>query len=319
MITIDKPDFYPDVPELEYHSDPIGPAPSLSSSIAKVLLDQSPRHAWFQHPRLRPDFDPADKEPTRAMDRGSAAHAWLLQSGSLVRRIHADDYRTKDAKAARDAARAAGEIPLLTDDYDSVEKMVAAGIEQIMDIPDLRPMLDPAGRSELTGVWQERDVWCRMRIDRMPDAALTEVFPRVFDLKTSGLSVHPDDFQRHMFDMGYDVSAAFYTRGIRKLLPHIRDLEFVFVAIEQDAPYGLSAMSFGGQALEEAAMKVDLAIETWRHCITTNRWPMYGAGISRIDPPAWRSMAHEMRAMAMRTRLDQWQRPHDSQKKDEAA
>jgi hypothetical protein len=315
---IDKPGLYPDIPEADYHADPVAPAPSLSSSIAKVLVDQSPRHAWYQHPRLRPDFDRADKEPTRAMDKGSAAHAWLLQSGTMVRRISADDYRTNAAKAARDAARLAGEIPLLTDDYDAVEKMVAAGIEQIMDIPDLRPMLE-AGRSEVTGVWQERDVWCRLRVDRLPESMFSEPFPTCFDLKTSGLSVHPDDFQRHMFDMGYDVSAAFYTRGIRKLLPHIRDLEFVFVAIEQDPPYGLSAMKFGGQAFEEAATKVDLAIETWRHCITTNRWPMYGAGISSIDPPAWRSMAHEMRAMALRTRLDQWQRPHDSQKKDQAA
>jgi hypothetical protein len=313
MITIDKPGLYDDVPEARYHEDPVGPAPSLSSSIAKVLIDQSPRHAWHQHPRLRPDFDSADKEPTRAMDKGSAAHAWLLQSGTMVRRISADDYRTNAAKAARDAARLAGEIPLLTDDYDAVEKMVAAGIEQIMDIPDLRPMLE-AGRSEVTGVWQERDVWCRLRVDRIPEAAFSEPFPRVYDLKTSGLSVHPDDFQRHMFDMGYDVSAAFYTRGLRKLLPHIRDLEFVFVAIEQDAPYGLSAMKFGGQAFEEAATKVDLAIETWRHCIATKRWPMYGAGISSIDPPAWRSMAAEMRAMTLRDRLTKWQAPNTGEK-----
>jgi hypothetical protein len=313
MITIDKPGLYDDVPEARYHEDPVGPAPSLSSSIAKVLVDQSPRHAWYKHPRLNPAFDPGDEKYSAAKAKGSVAHTLLLGTGAKVCVVDADNFLTKSAKAARDEAMAAGETPIIRHEYEAVVEMVAAAREQIMDIPDLRPMLE-AGRSEVTGVWQERDVWCRLRVDRMPEAAFSEPFPRVYDLKTSGLSVHPDDFQRHMFDMGYDVSAAFYTRGLRKLLPHIRDLEFVFVAIEQDAPYGLSAMKFGGQAFEEAATKVDLAIETWRHCITTNRWPMYGAGISSIDPPAWRSMAAEMRAMTLRDRLTKWQAPNTGEK-----
>lgn len=318
MITIDKPGLFGDVPEARYHQDPIGPAPSLSSSIAKVLIDQSPAHARWAHPRLNPDFDRGDEKYNAARAKGSAAHRLLLGAGAEIAVIDYDNFLKKDAQLERDAAIAAGETPLTRIAYEEVLAMVDAARTQIEQIPDLHGLLGD-GQSEVTGVWQERDVWCRMRIDKLPTEALTEPFPRFYDLKTTGLSAHPDDYQRHMFDMGYDVSAAFYTRGLQRLLPHIRQVEMVFVAIEQEPPYGVSAMSFGGQAIEEAAMKVDLAIETWRHCIGTNRWPMYGAGISRIDPPAWRSMAHEMRAMAMRTRLDQWQRPHDSQKKDEAA
>ena len=41
-----------DMPEADYHKDP-SPTPSLSSSIAKLLVNESPYHAYRQHPRLR--------------------------------------------------------------------------------------------------------------------------------------------------------------------------------------------------------------------------------------------------------------------------
>lgn len=315
MITIDKPGLYDDVPETCYHEDPVGPAPSLSSSIAKVLIDQSPAHARHAHPRLNPAFDRGDEKYNAARAKGSAAHRLLLGTGAEIAVIDYDDFKKKDAQHERDAAMAAGETPLTRIAYEQVLEMVDAARAQIEQIPDLHGLLAP-GRSEVTGVWQERDVWCRMRIDRLPDEALTEPFPTFFDVKTSGLSVHPDDYQKHMFSMGYDISDAFYKRGLLKLLPHIRQVRQVFVAIEQDAPYGVSAMMFGGQAVEEAERRVDLAIETWRACMAMNRWPMYGAGISQIDPPAWRSIGSELRVMSMQDRLAKWQAP---QKKDEAA
>ena len=40
-----------DIPPREYHADPC-PAPSLSRSIAKLLVERSPAHAYAAHPRL---------------------------------------------------------------------------------------------------------------------------------------------------------------------------------------------------------------------------------------------------------------------------
>ena len=39
----------------QYHADPCVTA-SLSSSIAKILIEQSPMHAWMAHPRLNLKF-----------------------------------------------------------------------------------------------------------------------------------------------------------------------------------------------------------------------------------------------------------------------
>ncbi|MBK8009562.1 MAG: hypothetical protein IPK23_14905 [Rhizobiales bacterium] len=49
---ITKPGIY-QMPAPDYFADPC-PAPSLNQSLAKVLLDQSPLHAFYEHPRLCP-------------------------------------------------------------------------------------------------------------------------------------------------------------------------------------------------------------------------------------------------------------------------
>jgi hypothetical protein len=53
----------------EYHRDP-APAPSLSSTLARVLLNQSPLHAWTASPRLNPMWEPKD---SATFDIGRAA------------------------------------------------------------------------------------------------------------------------------------------------------------------------------------------------------------------------------------------------------
>ena len=55
MFKIEKPGLYLDVPVDDYFADPL-PAPSLTQSIAKIILDHSPLHAWHAHPRLNPNF-----------------------------------------------------------------------------------------------------------------------------------------------------------------------------------------------------------------------------------------------------------------------
>jgi hypothetical protein len=46
----------------DYFSDKLSPVPSLNSSIAKLLITRSPKHAWMQHPRLNPNYKPEVKE-----------------------------------------------------------------------------------------------------------------------------------------------------------------------------------------------------------------------------------------------------------------
>ena len=47
-----------------YHADPAD-APSLSASIAKILIAETPLHAWTAHPKLNPNFVREEKDPPR--------------------------------------------------------------------------------------------------------------------------------------------------------------------------------------------------------------------------------------------------------------
>ena len=78
---ITDPGLY-DMPEADYHADPC-PEPSLSSTLARLMVNRSPRHAWTASPRLNPDHEPVNKE---TFDVGRAAHAVLLGRGAPIAR-----------------------------------------------------------------------------------------------------------------------------------------------------------------------------------------------------------------------------------------
>ena len=109
----------------EYHADPC-PEPSLSSSIARLILSHSPLHAWTEHPRLNPNYKP---EESTKFDRGSAAHALLLEGEDRMAVIPFKDYRKDAAQEARDNARLAGKFPVLEADYPSILQMREAYAE----------------------------------------------------------------------------------------------------------------------------------------------------------------------------------------------
>ncbi len=279
MTAITGPGVY-DIPAAAYHADP-APEPSLSASIAKVLIGRTPRHAWMKHPRLNPGFV---NEHKTEFDIGTAAHALLLEGESGVAVVDADSYRTKAAREMRDAAYAAGKTPLLPHQLVDVEAMVAAARVQLAahEVGDV--FTD--GQPEMSLVWQEGGIWCRCRLDWLPEAG------RVFyDYKTT-TSANPDAWQRRLFDLGYDVQAAFYLRGIHEVLG-IEAAEFRFVVQEKAPPYALSVVALTPGALALGEAKVHRAIEIWRDCLRADRWPGYPADICYVDAPAWEEVRWE--------------------------
>src|SRR4051812_46738879 len=100
MFKITAPGIYLDVAANDYHADPC-PAPSLTQSVAKILLAKSPLHAWHAHPRLNPDYQHNDDTK---FDVGNIAHKMLLGRGKQIEVLEFDDWRTKAAKEAREKA-----------------------------------------------------------------------------------------------------------------------------------------------------------------------------------------------------------------------
>jgi hypothetical protein len=276
---------YPSVPAADYHADNTAEGPTLSASIANILLTSSPRHAWTKHPRLNPDFVATADEK---FDVGTICHSLLLEGPSAVEIIDAPDYRTKWAQEARELARSHGRVPLLGKQYDNVKSMVAAVAAQIERLElDPRPLTD--GAPEQTMVWDEQGVMCRARIDWLHTNG------DVCDLKTtSRLAVGWD--RGPLFDHGCDVQAALYSRGLVTLTG--RAPGWTWLVVETSPPYGLIPYKLSAPVLAIGDAKVNMALAIWRECLERDEWPLYPPTAVEAELPPWiesRWLAREAR------------------------
>lgn len=279
---IDKPGIY-DLPEPDYRADPC-PQPSLSAGVAHTLIERTPRHAWLEHPRLNPDWQPEQKT---AFNLGKAAHAWLCEGEQRFVVIEADDWRGKAAKEAREAAYAAGKTPLLEADRDRVLAMVRAARAQLKHTEDAANAFVPgAGVPERTVIAEMGGVWCRCRPDWLPLPSQIRHHCLVFDYKTTSSSANPEDWGRGpLFDHGNDIRAAFYTRAIAAVTG--AEVHYQFVVQETEPPYALSVIALAGDAMEIGRRKAERAIEIWRRCLERNWWPGYPRLTAYVSPPVW--------------------------------
>jgi len=260
-----------------YHADPCE-QPSLSASIAHLLVNQTPLHAWSAHPRLNPGFA---REEKAQFDLGTVAHSLILEGNDdKVRVLDFPDWRKKDAQEERDAARRKGMIPLLEKDWIRVQAMVA-GVRLQLEARDDDPPLFSNGQAEQTLVWEERGVWCRARLDWLHDD-----FSAIDDLKTTGGSANPPEWSKKtLWSIGADVQVAFYLRGIQRLTG--RRPFFRYAVIEAQQPHALSVVSLDESALALGRSKVDHAIKTWRECLKTNHWPGYPQPVYFAESTSW--------------------------------
>ena len=273
------PGFHDDISADTYHADPC-PAPSLSASLAHILLSQSPRHAWTAHPRLNPAFE---RETDTRFDLGTAVHALLLEGEHVFEMVNADDWRTKAAQEARDRIRAAGKIPLLVEQAEAVGQMAKAARMQLAAFDPPVPFTE--GRPEETLIWQEDNgIWCRARLDWI---ARDE--SRIEDYKTTSGSAQPDAWTRGpLFANGYAIQAAFYARGVTRLAGRrAPEPDFRFVVQETFPPYALSVIGLGPDVWHFATKQVQWAIKLWGECLETNVWPAYPVAVCSAQLPPW--------------------------------
>jgi hypothetical protein len=257
-----------------YHADP-APTPSLSSSIAKILINQSPSHAWLAHPRLNPDFK---RDVDSRFDLGSAAHAMLLErDASKIVRVQADDWRTKAAKEARDAAQANGQHAVLERQYADIVAMCTAAQDYLLDT-ELGDIL-ATGTAEQSVLWQEGAMWCRARPD------LLSADRRIcLDYKSTA-SAAPDFIAKQIGRMGYDLQSSLYSLGISTVTG--AEPSFVFLFQEICQPYSCSLVSLSNAYKSVGEAKAKRALSIWERCMTTNNWPGYSNKILYVEPSPW--------------------------------
>lgn len=265
------------IPLADYINDPVV-EPSLNASIANCLLTATPAHAFKAHPRLSPQ---QEREESSRLDLGTIAHALLLEDDdSRVVAIEADDWKKKDTREQRDAARAEGKLPILKADYDTVLEMVKAAETYIYASEVAADF--KAAIPEQTLIWQEADIWLRCR----PDKA-TPDWRVVFDYKTCAGTAHPAVWAKSsMVRYGYDLQAAINLRGV-KALKLAKKTTFIFLVQEMEPPYALSIVSLAPSWITLADDKLRVAMSLWKGCTRKNEWPGYPSRVAYVDAPAY--------------------------------
>jgi len=240
-----------DLEESTYHAHS-----ALSSTQARLLLDSPARYHYAQtHPQTH----------KAAFDVGHAVHSRVLGVGSPVEVLHFDSYRTKAAQDARDAAYAAGLVPMLAKDMGPIDGMA----EAVLAHKDARAILEA-----LPG----REVSIFADIDGVPTRARFDIYGDHdgADVKTA-LDASPDGFNRAVDAHGLHVQEAWY-RAAHRAVTGTELQSFGFLVVEKTAPYLVGVYDLDIMWRDIGREQAEKARERWLRCTETGEWPGYASG-----------------------------------------
>lgn len=287
-VIITEPGIY-DIPEADYHRDPV-PGGSLSASTAKRLLADGGPARW-RHQADHPE------PPSKEMELGTVAHKIVFGVGAPVEVIAAENWRGKKASDDAEAARKRGAVPLLAKEMEVVHAMAGA----LRRHPVAAAILSPErGRPEMSAFWVDgrSGLWCRCRFDLLPRNRPGRVAV-IGDYKTTK-DASPRGFAKSVADFGYHVQGAQYVRAWRAI--YGTDAAFALVAQEKTPPYLVGVYQLDAEALAIGAEAMDRAMEVWRDCREAEAagaegaWPGYSQEIETISLPRWSRAREEFYA-----------------------
>lgn len=254
-------------------------APGIRRS-ALWKLTKSPAHfKWeLEHP----------PEPTAALIFGTAAHCAVL-TPELFKEQYAVidcDLRTKEGKAAKQAAPEAGKVLLSKDDFDRINGIC----EAVRSNRYMMRLLD--GPHETPYFWTD-DITgeqCKCRLDAETDIGGQHY---IVDFKTCA-DASTDQFMRDALRMGYHVQAAMYTEG-KRLATGVESV-FVFVAVEKEHPYCINILQCDDAFMLHGMDEYRYLLGLYHKCCVENRYPDYtgfDGEINSLELPAWLRKAVE--------------------------
>ena len=242
------PGVYDGVSSEDYHADP-----AIGSTSLKLIAQPGGPAKW--------KYLQANPEHKDAYDLGTIVHSITLeQDDSQVQVIDAPDWRTKDARAAKEEARAARKIPLLAKDWEKARAMRDA------------IMADPIGKAAFTGHRAEASVFHDdngLMVKARPDAWHPGL---LVDLKTC-LSAEHGKFGRTVLDLGYYQSNALYVDVVKAATGE--DCKFGFFNVEKEPPYLVSWVELDDEYIDYGRRMNERAKRIYRECLEADTWPGY--------------------------------------------
>lgn len=244
-----------------------------ASGIKKLVPPSTPAH-------FKAAIGVEEHKP--AFDFGKAAHARVLGEGDDITVVEADNWTTKAARDARDAAYEAGRVPILARDNAVIDAMAAS-----LEAHPVAPLLFATGKPEVSAFWTdpETGVKCRARFDWLPEPVEGRrlIVP---DLKTAACAA-PSEFSKAAARFGYYIQQEHYRDALIRLDVD-PDPAFLFVVIEKEPPYLVTVAQFArSEDVRLARAAVDRARRLYAECLATDTWPGYGDGIADLALPNW--------------------------------
>ena len=268
-----------DIPEDLYRLDPVKGG-SLSYSGAKKLLAEGGPEL-YAYEREHPP------EPSKEMELGTAAHKLVLGVGQELREVKEKDWTTNRAKQARDEAREAGKLPLLTKELVTVKAMAA----RLREHERASQLLAQPGRPEVSAFWIDPayETWWRCRWDYMPEPD-PRYRPVLADYKTTAKDgAAPAKFSKAVADFRYYMQAYVYSAGYTAMFADRIPAPpgYALIAQERTPPYRVAVYELDPAALRKGREDAGRAMEIYRDCTEAGIWPGYDPEIQLLDLPYW--------------------------------
>lgn len=301
---IREPGVYRDFDTAAYFADPCI-EPSLTQSIAKILIDQSPWHAMIAHPRLGVAREPEKYTPAKAI--GNAAHKLMIGRGRDLAILPFNDFLSRSAKECRDEATKAGRLPVLEKHFDVAKAMQRVARVQLDDHEACDVLT--TGSGEVMIAAEVSGFWFRALVDW-----LSADLRRVEDYKTTEASVAEHALPAKAERDGWHIQAAMQEWILDHIDPsNAGRRKSRFIAQEQYKPYALTVMELGEDWLTMGRKKLQYAMDLWAKSMTSGLWPGYAPQIVRPEFPGYaeaRWLDREVR-YAARERVERKPMPAD--------
>ncbi|NMW66007.1 hypothetical protein HHJ78_10975 [Mobiluncus mulieris] len=252
----------------------------------REILGHSMAIEVIRHPQRLARALTHHAEPTPAQLKGSIWHSYMLEDGKDVEFLDYADFRTKEAKTARETALAEGKYPLLVKDraeLDQAKTVLHAN-------PKIRELLEhPKGKPEVSLV--VTDLATGVQIKARPDWLIENNGQiTIVDYKTTSDGTC-EAFEKTAGVFGYFVQVAWYKLTYSLLYPKIsrKQIDFLFLAQETDPPYAayLHRIDMDSEAM--GYIWADQAMRLWQAHGGGNpdAWPPSAPEITQIIVPTW--------------------------------
>lgn len=283
--TITAPGIYRGIPLQDYHRFDLCDEVSVSSSMLRNIIAESPRHAW-QKSRLNPDHA-EDEEQTQAMAEGRFMHAAVaaepFDSDCVFRPAtiggHPYNGNRKEWREWKEEQLRNHKTIVTPEMAEHVKGMIIA----LGNFPLVQAGL-LGGAPERSLIWKHpAGFWLKARPDEIPNASGDYI-----DMKSTKPPVLYRNLQKTCVERGYYQQGALVILGARVLGLPVTSFTLLFV--ENRPPHCVRAVTLKDEDIARGHQLNQLACNMFWQCWQNGVWPGPGddrADAEYIDAPEW--------------------------------